>query len=276
VNKKTSTGKALEKQVADLYRELVAVEKVEHDKEMAGNQIDVYVEMKTDDGSLLRIAVEAKDHKDPVGVSIVNGYAAIVKILRDAGLIDHGLIVSRSGFTKPGRQAADNAHLRLLELADLEMWANKLSHEPAKPLPTHHEEINDLLKLFTYAAFMEVDYTGGDPTAVYSAIRRTRLSMGDHAWFLFGDDAAAIGFRSIQEKLYELERDTEKLYPEVAWLAETGEYKHLSKEERTAKVRDSLGEETSDKASEFIREGAVQIREEVQKLVADLKKLESS
>jgi isocitrate dehydrogenase kinase/phosphatase len=38
------TGKTFERQVADLYRALGAW-KVEHDKPMAGHQIDVYVEM---------------------------------------------------------------------------------------------------------------------------------------------------------------------------------------------------------------------------------------
>ncbi len=100
--------------------------------------------------------------------------------------------------------------------------------------------------------------------------------MGDKAWFLFSEDAAAIGFRSIQQKLYELERDAGKEYPEVAKLADAEEIKHLSKEERTAEVRATFGEEVSDEASAFIRERAVLIREDVQDLVAHLGKLEES
>jgi hypothetical protein len=55
-NKTAKTGKALEKQVANAYRDKGA-KKVEHDVELAGHQIDVYVEMETADGSLHRIAV---------------------------------------------------------------------------------------------------------------------------------------------------------------------------------------------------------------------------
>jgi hypothetical protein len=276
VKKKTKTGKELEKKVAELYRKFGDVEKVEHDKGIVGNQIDVYVEMKTGDGSVLRIAIEAKDYTEPVGIAIVNAYAILVDKLRSSGHIDQGAIVSTSGFSKPARIAADDAGLRLLELADLVMWAEKVGPKPVQPLPGRHQEINDLLKLFTYAAFMEVDYTGGDPSAVYSAIRRTRREMGEKAWFLLGSDAAAIGFRSIQQMLYELEKKAGELYPDVAKLADDEEYKHLPKGERTEKARAVLGDAVSDEASAFIRERAVEIREAVGKLVGDLEKIESS
>jgi hypothetical protein len=70
VKKTTKTGKALERQVADAYR-AIGARKVEHDVELAGHQIDVYVEMEAADHSLHRIAVEAKDHTKPVGIKIV-------------------------------------------------------------------------------------------------------------------------------------------------------------------------------------------------------------
>ena len=57
--KETKTGKELERRVADAYRAMGAWE-VEHDKEMAGNQIDVYVELETPGHLLHRTAVEAK------------------------------------------------------------------------------------------------------------------------------------------------------------------------------------------------------------------------
>jgi hypothetical protein len=54
----TKTGKALERQVADAYR-AIGARRMEHDVELAGHQIDVYVEMEAADRSLHRIAVEA-------------------------------------------------------------------------------------------------------------------------------------------------------------------------------------------------------------------------
>jgi hypothetical protein len=69
----TKTGKALERQVADAYR-AIGARRVEHDVELAGHQIDVYVEMEAADRSLHCIAVEAKDYSRPVGIRIVREF----------------------------------------------------------------------------------------------------------------------------------------------------------------------------------------------------------
>jgi hypothetical protein len=66
------TGKTLERQVAAIYRALGA--RAKHDVPMAGHQIDVYVETSGLDGSLHRIAVEAKDWTSTVGIDIVNEF----------------------------------------------------------------------------------------------------------------------------------------------------------------------------------------------------------
>ncbi|GEM_PF-2804367 len=120
--KTTKTGKALERQVANACRAIGAW-KVEHDVELAGHQIDVYVEMETSDRALHRIAVEAKDYTKPVGIEIVSGFAAVVNGLRTLKLIDEGVIVSAAGFSRPARNAAKEHGLRLLEPADLEAMA---------------------------------------------------------------------------------------------------------------------------------------------------------
>jgi len=117
--KAAKTGKELERRVADAYRAMGAW-KVEHDVELAGNQIDVYVELETSGRLLHRIAVEVKDWSKPVGIDIVNGFAAIVNLLRHERLIDEGVIVSASGFSKQARSAAETYGIRLLEPADLE------------------------------------------------------------------------------------------------------------------------------------------------------------
>ena len=49
------TGKELERRVADAYRAMGA-RKAEHDVELAGHQIGVYVEMETTDRALHLIA----------------------------------------------------------------------------------------------------------------------------------------------------------------------------------------------------------------------------
>lgn len=122
--KATKTGKELEQRVANAYRQMGA-KKVEHDIELAGNQIDVYVELEMADRSLHRIAVEAKDWTSRVGVDIVNSFAHIVDLLRRARLIEEGIIVSATGFSRPARNAAQTYGIRLLELADLDAMVAK-------------------------------------------------------------------------------------------------------------------------------------------------------
>ncbi len=122
--KGTKTGKDLEQQVTDAYR-AIGARKVEHDVELAGHQIDVYVELGTiAEHSLHRIAVEAKDHAKPVGIRIVREFADVVNSLRRLGHVDEGVIVSSSGFSRQARNAAKEHSLRLLEPADLEAMAS--------------------------------------------------------------------------------------------------------------------------------------------------------
>jgi tetratricopeptide (TPR) repeat protein len=141
--KQTKTGKELERRVADAYREMGAW-KVEHDVELAGNQIDVYVELETPGRLLHRIAVEVKDWSKPVGIDIVNGFAAIVNLLHHKRLIDEGVIVSASGFSKQARNAAQTYDIHLLEPADLDAMVAEAkaagrtqpSAPPVPPPPT--------------------------------------------------------------------------------------------------------------------------------------------
>jgi len=123
------SGQALEQEVADAYRKMGA-RKVEHDVELAGNQIDVYVEMESADRGLHKIAVEVKDWDRPVGVDVVNEFALVVENLRNARLIDEGVIVSGSGFSKQARNAAQTYGIRLLEPDDLKKRAEVVEPGP--------------------------------------------------------------------------------------------------------------------------------------------------
>jgi hypothetical protein len=113
------TGKELERRIAQAYRQIGA-RKVEHNAQLAGHQIDVYVELETLNRSLHRIAVEAKDHSSPIGIQIVSDFSDIVDRLRRERLIDEGVIVSSAGFSRPARSAATRHGIRLLEPEDLE------------------------------------------------------------------------------------------------------------------------------------------------------------
>jgi hypothetical protein len=121
--KATKTGKKLERWVANAYRQMGA--QVKHDVRLAGNQIDVYVELETQDRGLHRIAVEAKDWTSTVGIGVVNKFAIVADLLRSRWLIDEGVIVSALGFSKEARDAADTHGIRLLEPADLDAMVVK-------------------------------------------------------------------------------------------------------------------------------------------------------
>jgi uncharacterized protein YjbI with pentapeptide repeats len=132
MSEKDLTGKSLEMEVADLYRQLRSVERVERDTRIGGNQIDVYVKRRTKDGSLRRIAVEVKDYDRSVPLAIVSTYASKVNLMRDGGLIDGGAIVAREDFTPDARKTAEVARLPLLTLADLKKMVEEEQQSPLK------------------------------------------------------------------------------------------------------------------------------------------------
>lgn len=135
-------GTELEQRVADAYRTMGA-RKVEHDVELAGNQIDVSVEMESADRGLHRIAVEVKDWRRSVGIDVVNEFALVIESLRSAKLIHEGVIVSASGFSRQARNAAQTHGIRLLEPADLAAMATgPTAGAQAKP-----EQLTKVLKV---------------------------------------------------------------------------------------------------------------------------------
>ena len=165
----TKPGKALEQQVAGAYRRMDA-RKVEHGVEMDGHQIDVYAELETADRSVHRIAVEAKDHARPVGIKIVGDFSDIVDRLRRRGIVDEGVIVSTSGFSPRGRDAAKGHVMRLLTIEDLEAIASRVEKgerwrpAPYTPLvPPGQDELPE---------------PGGLPPGSYVSFKRNALFTG--------------------------------------------------------------------------------------------------
>jgi len=146
-----NTGRIFELVVADHYRKIGAPI-VEHDVEMAGNQIDVYVELRTNvDHSRHRLAIEAKDYNKPIGVKIVLSYSEVVKSLRGLGEIDEGAIVSRYGFTKQARTLARYQRIKLLVVEDLEAMVDQMTKGTRavvfniNPGTSSPEEVGELL-----------------------------------------------------------------------------------------------------------------------------------
>jgi hypothetical protein len=164
--KAAKTGKELERRVAQAYRQMGA--RVEHDKNLGGRQIDVYVELETANGHLHRVAVEAKDYSSQIGPNVVSEFSEVVDHLHRARLIDEGIMISALGYTPRARQAADVHHIiRLLEIADLEEMAARLGtgvppqtayiYPPPylDTLPDEYKWIVDLLRSETIEEFEE-------------------------------------------------------------------------------------------------------------------------
>ncbi len=141
------TPTQFERDIAEAFRQMGAW-KVEHNKRIAGNQIDVYVELGVGAGGRLmhRLAIEAKRWSKPPGVGVVNTFATIVALLRARGLVDRGVIVSSLGFTREARDSAKEHGIELLEMSDLdamvaeakEKGARRPTAPPIPPPPTPH------------------------------------------------------------------------------------------------------------------------------------------
>jgi hypothetical protein len=165
VEEVAKTGKELERRVVEVYRALGAW-KVEHDVELAGHQIDVYVELETQDRGLHRIAVEAKEYSGKVGIRIVEDFLVVVDHLRRERLIDEGVIVSTAGFSRPARNAARNARIRLLELDDLQrdIVARRLLEERLVSIAEEEAPLRSLIHSRLVVAYVrEATSAGLDP-----------------------------------------------------------------------------------------------------------------
>lgn len=106
-----------ERRVAAIFRAIGG--RVEHDTELAGNQIDVFVKESTPSGINFRIAVECKAFRKQVGLGTTNFYGQLSHLLKQRGLIDKFAIVAQSGFTKNARKAGLEYGLELIEYEDL-------------------------------------------------------------------------------------------------------------------------------------------------------------
>jgi hypothetical protein len=133
---------AFEDEISQLYRELGA--DVKQNVDLLGFQIDIYVEEATPSKQKIRSAVECKFYKEKIGNKVVNDFSRIVKTLKDSGIVDRGIIVSYSGFTKDASLVAAATGIELLHFKDLKVRAGagrKLSAQ--KPTMTLEKIIEE-------------------------------------------------------------------------------------------------------------------------------------
>lgn len=106
-----------EDDVANLYRKLGA--NVKQNINLSGFQIDIYVEEETTSKQKIRSAIDCKFFEKKVGNRVINDYFRIIKTLKDLNLIDKGIIVSYSGFSKEASVVSATTGIELLHYEDL-------------------------------------------------------------------------------------------------------------------------------------------------------------
>lgn len=112
--------------IAEIYRKLGA-RTVKPNYNIAGSQIDVYIEETTKSGQVIRTNVECKYYKQKVGVSVVRQFAVIAEFLKNSGQIDKNVLVAYNGFTQDAYLAANSAGVELISFADLEQRLVEIS-----------------------------------------------------------------------------------------------------------------------------------------------------
>jgi hypothetical protein len=117
VELKRYTWGRFEDEAAEAYRVLGA--RVRQNVNLAGFQVDMLVEETTPSRQQLRMAVECKFYQERIGNRVVNDFARVVATLKDAGLVDRGIIVSFSGFTQDASLVAAQSGVELVTLEDL-------------------------------------------------------------------------------------------------------------------------------------------------------------
>ena len=143
-------GRSFELEVASLYRALGA--RAEVDRAIAGNQVDIVVTEPTPTG-IVRVAVECKAIEVPVGVDLVNAFAAVWHLFRNRNLVQRAAMVSRSGFTGPAKDAATEHGLELVEIGDLEALVAQRGTAPIKEPPDVETAQRPARRLFAVVPF---------------------------------------------------------------------------------------------------------------------------
>jgi len=112
---------------------------VEHNKNLCGLQVDVFVLQRTPDGACVRTAIECKSYERPLGINPVIEACKRLASLRESGAIEKGIIVARNGFTKDARLHCESNRIDCFTPQDLQHRVADFSTYLAE-LIQHYEE----------------------------------------------------------------------------------------------------------------------------------------
>lgn len=129
----------------------LGAKRVLHNAVIDGSQIDLVVEQELPTGTSISTIVECKAWDQPVGVRVVNTFAALFKNLHYAKKADEAIIVASTGFSTQARQAAESFGVRLLDFEELQSLAAKA--RPVVKPPSIEEQKPDRPYVFILMPF---------------------------------------------------------------------------------------------------------------------------
>jgi nucleoside 2-deoxyribosyltransferase len=204
------TWRKFEEEVAAAYRSLGGSVKL--NQNLAGFQIDLLVEEETQSRQRLRLAVECKYYKEPVGNRIVNDFARVAATLKAANLADRGVIVSHAGYTQDASLVGGNTGLELLTLDDLRQQVAKLTKtKPAPIAPKSERKKNEVRARDTAACFVVMPFSPELDDVYHLGIREVVSSSGGSCER--ADELSYVG--GIMEKIYDSIRRADVIIAEV-------------------------------------------------------------
>ena len=123
--KKTTKSKAwkqFERRIGNLYRELGARE-VEVDKDVAGNQIDVFAVVPRIDGTFSRDIISCKCYNCNAGIKDVREWYEVFQVCHRANAADQAVVVTNRDFSRNAKTLAKEVGIHLRTVEQLK-WAS--------------------------------------------------------------------------------------------------------------------------------------------------------
>ena len=207
---KRYTWDRFEDDVASAYRALGAT--VSRNLNLAGFQIDLLAQEETQSKQKLRLAVECKYYKDPIGNRIVNDFARVVATLKQANLADRGVIISHAGFTQDATLVATASGVDLLTLDDLrQQSAGSSKQNPPQSLPEPATTLTTPKAKEAYQCFVLLPFEPELDDVYHLGIREAVNSLGGVCQR--ADEIQYLG--GIIEKIYDAIRSADVIVAEV-------------------------------------------------------------
>jgi len=131
-------GKAFEQRVTDAYQSLGF--RVTPNIQLPGKQTDLIARQDVPGAPAIKLAIECKDHANPVGNEDVLEFVHRVVVQTASSTVTGGVLVSASGFTADGRAAAeDHPNVTLLSWAELSSQIFDVRHQIAEGVERYEQ-----------------------------------------------------------------------------------------------------------------------------------------